>query len=304
MGPTAAGKTALALELSERYPCDLINVDSAQVYRGLDIGSAKASASLLRRYPHALIDIRDPEQSYSAANFAQDARPLIAHALERQRIPVLVGGTMLYFKALFDGLNRLPKASAPLRESLENQAQKEGWPALHRKLQALDPETAAKLEPSDAQRIGRALEVIELTGSPMSQLLQEAPESRFEGRVHKLVVSPKSRAVLHERIAARFDAMLADGFLSEMEALMKRPELTSKHSAMRSVGYRQAWEFLGGSSNHDEFRLRTIAATNQLAKRQLTWLRTEPETLWYDATEDLDYPTVFNGVDRFLESVA
>ncbi|WP_426269342.1 tRNA (adenosine(37)-N6)-dimethylallyltransferase MiaA [Dyella kyungheensis] len=273
MGPTASGKTALACALSEQFPVDLVSVDSALVYRGLDIGAAKPDAPTLARYPHRLIDIRDPAQPYSAADFRGDAMAAMQEITAQGRVPLLVGGTGLYFRALQQGLSQLPEADPILRERFTAQASTEGWPALHARLQRLDLAAAERIGPNDAQRIQRALEVIELTGRPLSEQQRGGTGERFPWRVLKLALVPADRAPLHERIARRFDGMLQDGFLDEVRALRARGDLHADLPAMRAVGYRQAWEHLDGQTNEAEFRDRGIFATRQLAKRQITWLR-------------------------------
>jgi tRNA dimethylallyltransferase len=287
MGPTASGKTALAVGLVERFPLEIISVDSALVYRGMDIGTAKPDAATLARAPHHLLDIRDPSEAYSAAAFCDDARRLMADITARGRVPLLVGGTMLYFRALLQGLDDLPRADAALRKELEAEATERGWPALHAELTAVDPATAARLAPNDSQRIGRALEIFRLTGTPMSALLDRA-QSELPYRVLQLALIPSDRAVLHQRIADRFDAMLAEGLLDELKALRQAYALTPDLPAMRAVGYRQAWAYLEGEISLDELRETGIAATRQLAKRQLTWLRSWPDVVELDClAEDL-----------------
>jgi tRNA dimethylallyltransferase len=271
LGPTGSGKSALALEVAQRRPVEIISVDSAQVYRGLDIGSAKPSLSERAAVPHHLIDIRDPAERYSAADFVRDARAAIADVRGRGRLPLLVGGTMLYAKALRDGLSALPAADATVRAAIDAEARQLGWPALHARLATLDPETAARLSPNDAQRIQRALEVIEISGQPMSSLLARPTPDR--PRLDVVALMPADRAQLHRRLEQRFDAMLAQGFLEEVSALRQRGDLSVDLPSMRSVGYRQAWTYLEGQGTHAEFRAAAIAATRQLAKRQLTWLR-------------------------------
>jgi len=274
MGPTASGKTALACELGDRFPLELISVDSALVYRGMDIGTAKPDAATLARYPHALIDIRDPAQPYSAADFRVDALSAMHKIKARGRVPLLVGGTGLYFRALQQGLSDLPEADPAIRARLSAEAQQIGWPALHTRLAELDPHAAARIGCNDAQRLQRALEVIELTGRPLSAQ-QHGGNARFPWRVLKLALLPADRSVLHERIAQRFDAMLAAGFLDEVRALRARGDLHADLPAIRAVGYRQAWEHLDGLTDPAEFRDRGIFATRQLAKRQITWLRSD-----------------------------
>ena len=288
MGPTASGKTALAVSLVERFPLEIISVDSALVYRGMDIGSAKPDAAALARAPHHLLDIRDPAEAYSAAAFCDDARRLMADIVARGRVPLLVGGTMLYFRALLRGLDDLPRADPALRKALEAEAKARGWPALHAELAAVDPATAARLAPNDSQRIGRALEIFRLTGTPMSALLDRA-QSELPYRVLQLALIPSDRAVLHQRIAARFDAMLAEGLVDEVEFLRRAYALSPDLPAMRAVGYRQAWAYLGGDIDMKALREQGIAATRQLAKRQLTWLRSWPDAVALDClAEDLE----------------
>src|SRR5581483_3473336 len=275
MGPTASGKTALACALSERFPLGLISVDSALVYRGLDIGAAKPDAATLARYPHALIDIRDPAEPYSAADFSADAQRAMQQIGEAGRIPLLVGGTGLYFRALQRGLSSLPEADAALRAQLAQEAAAIGWDGMHRRLAELDPPAAARIKPGDAQRIQRALEVIALTGQPLSAQQQGGRGQPFPWRVLKLALIPDDRAPLHARIAQRFDEMLQHGLLEEVRALRRRGDLKADLPAIRAVGYRQAWEHLDGCYDAAELRNRGIFATRQLAKRQITWLRSE-----------------------------
>jgi tRNA dimethylallyltransferase len=285
MGPTASGKTALACELSERFPLDLVSVDSALVYRGMDIGTAKPDAATLARYPHALVDIRDPAQPYSAADFSDDALVAMRSISERGRVPLLVGGTGLYFRALQQGLSALPQADASIRQRLGAEAQQLGWPALHARLAQLDPVAAARIGSNDAQRLQRALEVIELSGRPLSELQQRGHETPFPWRVLKLALMPRDRSVLHERIARRFDIMLADGFLDEVRALRERGDLHADLPAIRAVGYRQAWQYLEGKIDAAAFRDQAIFATRQLAKRQITWLRSDLGARFFDPDE-------------------
>ena len=275
MGPTASGKTALACALSERFPVELVSVDSALVYRGMDIGTAKPDAATLATYPHRLIDIRDPAEPYSAADFRSDALAAMQDITAGGRVPLLVGGTGLYFRALQQGLSHLPEADPAIRERLAAEAADAGWPALHRRLERLDAVAAARIGPNDAQRIQRALEVIELTGRPLSEQQQGGSGERFPWRVLKLALLPADRAPLHARIADRFDAMLAGGFLDEVRALRERKDLHADLPAIRAVGYRQAWEHLDGQTSAAEFRDKGVFATRQLAKRQITWLRSE-----------------------------
>lgn len=282
-GPTASGKTGAALAIARHYPVEIISVDSALVYRGMDIGTAKPTPAELAGAPHHLIDIRDPLHAYSAAEFVLDARQLIDDIRARGKLPLLVGGTMLYFKALFDGLDAMPGADAALRAALAGEAAAKGWPALHAELARVDPVTAARLAPNDSQRISRALEVFGLSGQPLSFFHQRsAPENiathdRNQGAEALISLEPSDRAWLHDRIAARFDAMLAAGFLDEVRALRARGDLAPDLPSMRCVGYRQAWEVLDGSSPMKDLRDKGIFATRQLAKRQITWLRSMPK---------------------------
>ncbi|TWI08270.1 tRNA (adenosine(37)-N6)-dimethylallyltransferase MiaA [Aerolutibacter ruishenii] len=288
MGPTASGKTALALDWAERLGGEIVSVDSALVYRGLDIGSAKPTASELQRVPHHLVDVRDPWQPFSAADFAQQARVAMEGIAARGRVPVLAGGTGLYFHALLRGLSPMPEADPATRAQLEAEAAERGWAALHAELTVLDPEAARRIHATDAQRIQRALEVHRLSGRTITEWRREGlMVPRLPFRVLKLVLAPADRAVLHARIEQRFDAMLAAGFLDEVRALRSLPRLQVHPAplelpALRAVGYRQAWEYLDGGSSAAEFRDRGIFATRQLAKRQLTWLRGELDARWFD----------------------
>ncbi|HQS99191.1 MAG: tRNA (adenosine(37)-N6)-dimethylallyltransferase MiaA [Hydrogenophilales bacterium 16-64-46] len=282
MGPTASGKTALAVHLAQSLPFELVSVDSALVYRGMVIGTAKPDAATLARAPHALLDIRDPHQAYSAAAFREDALACMADIRVRGRVPLLVGGTMLYFRALLHGLDELPRADAAVRADIESAARAQGWPALHAELARHDPATAARLAPHDAQRIGRALEIFRLSGQPMSAQLARHSET-LPYRVLQLALIPGDRAVLHQRIAQRFDAMLANGLLDELRDLRARYPLTPDLPAMRAVGYRQAWAYLDGAIDATALREQGIAATRQLAKRQLTWLRSWSDAVVLDA---------------------
>ncbi|KIF81280.1 tRNA (adenosine(37)-N6)-dimethylallyltransferase MiaA [Noviherbaspirillum autotrophicum] len=285
MGPTASGKTAAALEIARHIPAEIISVDSALVYRGMDIGTAKPTMEERAAVPHHLIDIIDPTDAYSAMQFRQDALRLTADIMQRGRLPLLVGGTMLYFKALRDGLDALPQADPAVRAQLDEEAACVGMPAMHARLAAIDPETAARLKPNDAQRIQRALEIYALTGQPMSQLLAKAPKSELPFALLPLSLEPSERGALHERIAARFDAMLDaghGGLIAEVQSLRARGDLHLGLPAMRCVGYRQAWEYLDGACDRTALREKGIAATRQLAKRQLTWLRSMPDRVVID----------------------
>lgn len=283
-GPTAAGKTAAALAIAQEHPCEIISVDSALVYRGMDIGTAKPSAAELAAVPHHLINIHDPLQAYSAAEFVTDAQQLIRAIAARGKLPLLVGGTMLYFKALFDGIDPMPSADPAVRAVLETEAQAKGWPALHAELAQVDPVTAARLAPADSQRIQRALEVYRVSGLPLSHFHARANATKniavhADSTPARALISlePEDRSWLHARIAQRFDAMLAQGFLDEVRALRARGDLHPDLPSMRCVGYRQAWEALDGTLPLTELRERGIFATRQLAKRQITWLRSMPE---------------------------
>jgi tRNA dimethylallyltransferase len=287
MGPTASGKTGLAVELAQRFPIELISVDSALIYRDMDIGTAKPDAATLARAPHHLIDIILPTASYSAAQFRSDALRLMAEITARGNIPLLVGGTMLYFKALEGGLSDLPKADAEVRRQLEEEAAQTGWPALHRKLALVDAETAARLEPADSQRIQRALEVYLLTGQPMSSLFRAAPEEPFPYRLLKIALLPSDRSLLHMRIAQRFDVMLEQGLVDEVTHLRGLyPGLHPSLPSMRCVGYRQVWQHLEGELDSPTMRAQGIAATRQLAKRQMTWLRSMHKINELDCLKD------------------
>jgi tRNA dimethylallyltransferase len=277
MGPTASGKTAAALALARHLPCEIISVDSALVYRGMDIGSAKPSAAERAQVPHHLIDILEPSASYSAMQFCQDALRLVAEIQARGRLPLLVGGTMLYFKALQDGLDQLPPADPQVRARLEQDAATLGMPALHARLATLDAASAARLQPNDSQRIQRALEIIELSGQPMSALLAQRAATELPFTLLPLALEPSERSVLHQRIATRFDAMLEAGLVEEVMALRARGDLHAGLPSMRCVGYRQVWNYLDGIGDRAEMREKAIIATRQLVKRQLTWLRSMPE---------------------------
>ena len=283
MGPTASGKTELAINLAEMMPVEIISVDSALVYREMNIGTAKPEPELLARIPHHLIDIRDPAQSYSAAEFREDALALIEAIFARGKTPLLVGGTMLYYRALFNGLSNLPSADKGIRTQLEERARQQGWQALHEELKKVDPVSAARINANDPQRIQRALEVYELTGRSMTELYAEQQKQSFAYECAKLVVAPSQRAYLHERIERRFHQMLEQGFVAEVEALRKRGDLSLDLPSMRAVGYRQIWEYLDGVFSYEEMIEKGVAATRQLAKRQFTWLRKEPNAFWIDS---------------------
>jgi tRNA dimethylallyltransferase len=293
MGPTAAGKTDLAIELTKVLPCELISVDSALVYRGMDIGTAKPSKALLDKYPHRLIDILDPSQSYSAADFRTDALQAMAEITSRGKIPLLVGGTMLYFKALLEGLAEMPAADPDIRAQIEAQAASHGWQALHDELASIDPVSAARIHPNDPQRLVRALEVFRVSGMSMTahrqQQTEQSAQASASGRhqlpytVANLAIAPTDRKVLHDRIAVRFRQMLDEGFVEEVVALRSRGDLHSNLPSIRAVGYRQVWDHLDGRLTRDEMQERGIIATRQLAKRQFTWLRSWQDLHWLDS---------------------
>lgn len=287
MGPTASGKTALAVDLVKRLPLEIISVDSALVYRGLDIGTAKPDAALLREAPHRLIDIRDPAQSYSAAEFREDALREMAEITRQGRIPLLVGGTMLYFRALERGLSDLPKADPAIRARLDNEMTTLGLARLHQRLAKLDPVAAARIHANDPQRTLRALEVIEITGRPLSVLQAEDAGEPLPYRILKLVRAPRDRTELHHRIEVRFRQMLDLGFEAEVRALLQRGDLSPDLPAMRSVGYRQMLNYLLGRYSREDMVERALIATRQLAKRQFTWLRADVGCHWLDETGDL-----------------
>ncbi|AWF79594.1 tRNA (adenosine(37)-N6)-dimethylallyltransferase MiaA [Microbulbifer sp. A4B17] len=281
MGPTASGKTDLAMALADRLPVELISVDSALVYRGLDIGSAKPSVEELIAYPHRLIDICDPSESYSAGRFRKDALKAMAEITAAGKVPLLVGGTMLYFRALLEGMAKLPEADAAVRAEIEARAEREGWPALHAELAQVDPQLAAELHPNHSVRIERGLEVYRLTGVPLSQLRreQEAGGIQEQYQVCQMAIMPRDRSLLHQRIELRFRKMLAAGFIDEVQGLLDRGDLHEDLPAIRAVGYRQVWQHLQGQTDYDDMVAAGIAATRQLAKRQLTWLRRWPDLL-------------------------
>ena len=285
MGPTGAGKTRVALALAERMPVEIISVDSTLVYRGLDIGSAKPNPALRQRIPHHLIDIRDPAEQYSAAQFRHDARACIEAIQARGRQPLLVGGTGLYFRALEQGLADLPDANLVLREQLNAELAQHGSQLLHKRLARVDPEAAARIHPNDPQRVTRALEIFQLTGQPMSILWRAQTPAPLITRPIKLVLAPADRTKLHAVIADRFHDMLNRGFINEVRALRARGDLTPAKPALRAVGYREIWRYLDGELSYVEMCERGIIATRQLAKRQLTWLRREPGCHWYDSGE-------------------
>jgi tRNA dimethylallyltransferase len=285
MGPTGAGKSELALDLARRFPFEIVSVDSAQVYRGMDIGTAKPDVETRARIPHHLIDIRDPETSYSAGEFVRDASAVMREIWSRGRQPLLVGGTMLYFHALLGGIAQLPAADRQVRADIEARAAAGGWAALHEELRRADPAAAARIHVNDPQRIQRALEVYRVTGEPITRLQQSAAPAFADIEVLEFALSPEDRAVLHARIATRFEAMWAAGFLDEVQRLQQRPTLRAEHPSMRAVGYRQLWKFLSGHSGLEDSKKQALAATRQLAKRQLTWLRRRERATWVDSAQ-------------------
>ncbi|PSJ38698.1 tRNA (adenosine(37)-N6)-dimethylallyltransferase MiaA [Zobellella taiwanensis] len=284
MGPTASGKTSLAMTLCRELPCELVSVDSALVYRGMDIGTAKPSREELAQAPHRLIDLRDPSQAYSAAEFRRDALAAMAEITAAGRIPLLVGGTMLYFKALLEGLSPLPSADPAVRAAIEAEAAEQGWERLHRQLAAVDPVAAARIHPNDPQRLSRALEVFRISGKTLTELTQRKGDP-LPYKVLQFAIAPAERAELHRRIAERFRLMLEQGFEQEVRALYRRGDLHPELPSIRCVGYRQMWDYLDGVVGYDEMTERGIAATRQLAKRQLTWLRSWPDLTWLDSDD-------------------
>ena len=305
MGPTASGKTGAAVELVSKLPVEIISVDSALVFNDMNIGTAKPDAEILAKAPHHLIDIIDPTTAYSAANFRSDALKLMAEITARGKIPLLVGGTMLYFKALSEGMSGLPQANPEVRARLDARAALIGWPAMHEKLALVDPETAARLQPNDAQRIQRALEVFEITGEAMSTLFKKQSNEALPYQVLKIALAPSERSVLHQRIAARFDEMLILGLVDEVKNLLvKYPQLTAESTSMRCVGYRQTLEHLRGDYDTAELRDRGIFATRQLAKRQLTWLRGMDDVIELDCLQADLNGVVLEQVEQFIKDKA
>ena len=302
LGPTAAGKTALALHLADRFPFEIVSVDSALVYRNMNVGTAKPSADTLKKYPHHLIDMIEPTDAYSAARFCHDARAVMTEIGTRGKVPLLVGGTMLYAKALFGGLSEMPAADTVMRAELAARAAQIGWVGMHRELERVDPQTAQRLNPRDSQRIQRALEVFQLSGTPISTLQTRANEPpEFPWRTLKIGLVPEDRAVLHQRIAARFEAMLAEGLVEELRQLRAEYALTADMPSMRAVGYRQAWQFLDGEIDEKTLRDTSIAATRQLAKRQLTWLRSMADVETVDCLRPDLSAQVNDRCAKFLE---
>ncbi|KPJ93789.1 MAG: tRNA dimethylallyltransferase [Gammaproteobacteria bacterium SG8_15] len=292
LGPTASGKTDIAVRLVEDLPCEIISVDSAMVYRGMDIGTAKPDAEILQNAPHRLIDICDPAEAYSAAQFAEDALREMNDICANGKIPLLVGGTFLYFRALAEGLSPLPAADAEIRAQLDAEAKAVGWAELHQRLAAVDAETASRIHPNDPQRIQRALEVYELSGEPMSSILHRDNPGELPYNVSKLILAPNDRAVLHDRIAIRFNRMLESGLVEEVDRLYRRTDLHKDLPSVRAVGYRQVWAYLEGELQYDQMIQRGVVATRQFAKRQFTWLRSEKDGTWFNALENNIYSKI------------
>lgn len=297
MGPTASGKTALAFELFDHLPCDIISVDSALVYRDMDIGTAKPTLDEQVNYPHRLINIRDASESYSAAEFCQDALQEIAEIRAKGRIPLLVGGTMMYFKSLIEGISPLPQANNEIREQIEIQAKETSWQAMHQELAKIDPIAAERIHQNDPQRITRALEVFRITGNTLSQLTA-VKGNRLGGDVLQFAIAPKERSVLHERIALRYEQMIAQGFEQEVVKLIDRKDLHDDLPSIRCVGYRQMWQYLHGEFDHDEMIFKGICATRQLAKRQLTWLRNWPDLQWLDMENENNLQQILSALSK------
>ena len=297
MGPTATGKTDIAIRLRDHFPCDVISVDSALVYRGMDIGTAKPDTATLAHTPHRLIDFLDPEESYSAGEFVRDACREMDEIFAAGRVPLLVGGTMMYFRALTRGIASLPGADGATRDVIDAEAEEHGWPALHAELERVDPTAAARIKPNDRQRIQRALEVYRVSGKPLSEWQEDSAPARDDIEYLKIGLNIEPRSVLHERCEARLDAMIDEGFVEEVERLRQRPGLTADHPSMRSVGYRQFWQYLDGDYDLTEARDRALFATRQLAKRQITWLRSEADVFIVDPLE----PGAFDAITGYLE---
>lgn len=291
MGPTAAGKTDLALALAERHPVEFISVDSALVYKGMDIGTAKPSPEILEQFPHHLVNILDPTEAYSAGRFRDDALALMADITARGKIPLLVGGTMLYFRALQQGMSNLPSADPEIRAKLDAEAIEHGREYLHQRLSDIDPVSAARIHVNDPQRLQRALEVYELTGKTLTELTAQAGEA-LPYRVVKIIVAPFERAVLHERIARRYRNMVDNGFVDEVKVLYQRGDCHPELPSIRAVGYRQAWSYLSGDVDMENFIFKAIVATRQMAKRQITWLRSQNDGVWFDSGQELPVEAV------------
>ncbi len=297
MGPTASGKTALAMALHDALPCDIVSVDSALIYRGMDIGTAKPTAEELVNYPHRLIDIRDAAEHYSAADFCRDARREIEEIRANNRIPLLVGGTMMYFKSLIDGISPLPEADANIRQLIEQEAAEKGWQHMHDLLQKCDSDAALRIHPNDPQRLTRALEVFRLTGKTLTQLT-EIKGAKLSGDVLQFAIAPKVRKTLHERIELRYNQMITQGFEQEVLRLKVRDDLHENLPSIRCVGYRQMWQYLDGKMDHNEMIFRGVCATRQLAKRQLTWLRNWPELRWLNMEDETNLQQVLSSISN------
>lgn len=299
MGPTASGKTDLAVQLMDHFPIEIISVDSALIYKGMDIGTAKPDKATLKKAPHRLIDFLDPSQAYSAADFRRDALREMQQITDNGNIPVLVGGTMLYYRALENDLAKLPSANPEIRKKLDQQASKLGWNAMHQHLAMIDPDSAARIHPNDSQRIQRALEVYEITGEILTTLHREAKHNALPYRLLKIALIPEDREWLRARAALRFEQMIDEGFMVEIQHLFDRKDLNPDLPSMRCVGYRQAWSYLNGNIDFKEMKNRAIVATRQLAKRQMTWLRSEKEVSRYDA-QQYDLSSIIGEIKRFL----
>lgn len=297
MGPTASGKTALAMALYDKLPCEIISVDSALVYRGMDIGTAKPTTEELAKYPHRLIDLIEPTKSYSAADFCKDALTAIAEIRAKGKIPLLVGGTMMYFKSLIEGISPLPEADPAVRKVIEQEAEQFGWQAMHEQLAEVDPIAAQRIHPNDPQRLTRALEVYRLTGNTLTQLIATKGDS-VSGDVLQFAIMPKQRSTLHQRIELRFNQMIAQDFEQEVVKLKERGDLHENLPSIRCVGYRQMWQYLHGECSHDEMVFRGICATRQLAKRQLTWLRSWPNLQWLDMEDESNLQQVLSSLSK------
>ena len=293
MGPTASGKTALAMALQDALPCDIVSVDSALIYRDMNIGTAKPTDTELAQYPHRLINIRDANESYSAADFCRDALAQINEIRSNNRIPLLVGGTMMYFKSLIEGISPLPNANSDIRQTIENEALTKGWQAMHDQLAEIDPISAERIHPNDPQRLTRALEVYKLTGNTLTQLTQIKGD-KLAGNVLQLAITPEKRSTLHERIALRYQQMIDLGFEQEVIQLKSRENLHKDLPSIRCVGYRQMWQYLDGEFDHDEMIFRGVCATRQLAKRQLTWLRNWPNLHWLTTDDETNLDQVIS----------
>jgi len=297
MGPTASGKTALAMALHDALPCDIISVDSALIYRGMDIGTAKPTLDELAKYPHRLINLRDAAQRYSAADFCQDALVEIAKIRAHNRIPLLVGGTMMYFKSLIEGISPLPAANSDTRQQIEMEAAEQGWEAMHVQLANIDPVSALRIHPNDPQRLTRALEVFRLTGNTLTQLT-EIKGDKLDGDVLQFAITPKERSTLHDRIELRYQQMIVQGFEQEVIKLKERSDLHENLPSIRCVGYRQMWQYLDGEYDHKEMVFRGVCATRQLAKRQLTWLRGWPSLKWLTTDDETNLSQVLAAVGK------